>query len=48
MDAGFMGIPKEGRAFSNNSKGLVGLPTFEKAKFKFKSDKLEMIININY
>ncbi len=48
MDTGFMGMPKEGWAFSNNSKGLIGPPDFIKAKFELKSEKLEMSIKMNY
>jgi uncharacterized protein (DUF2141 family) len=33
MNLSFLGFPKEGYAFSNNSMGLAGPPSFQKASF---------------
>ncbi|TBM99391.1 DUF2141 domain-containing protein [Hyunsoonleella flava] len=33
LDTNFLGIPSEPFAFSNNAKGFMGAPKFEKAKF---------------
>ena len=39
MDTNFMGIPKEGYAFSNNAKGTFGPPAHEKTLFDCQADK---------
>lgn len=38
MDKNFLGIPKEPYGFSNDLKGRMGPPAFEKAKFDFVED----------
>ena len=43
LDKNFFGIPKEEYAFSNNAKGLVGAPDFDKAKFTLESKYLARI-----
>ena len=40
MDRNFLGIPKEGYAFSNNVFGTFGPPKFDKAKFEVKEDMI--------
>ena len=37
LDKNFLGIPKEGYAFSKNAMGTFGPPNFGKAKFKLDS-----------
>lgn len=44
LDTNFLGIPSEPFAFSNNAKGFMGAPKFEKAKFEVYED---IIINLN-
>ena len=44
VDTNFIGMPTERYGFSNNVKGLFGPPSFDKAKFHF--DKEEMQIEI--
>lgn len=39
FDFNFIGIPKEGYAFSNNAKALFGVPKFDNAKFALQDDK---------
>ena len=39
MDTNFMGIPKEGYAFSNNAKGTFGPPAHEKTLFECQTNK---------
>ncbi len=39
LDTNFMGIPKEDYAISNNAKGFMSAPKFEKAKFNLKESK---------
>lgn len=46
LDTNFLGIPKEGFAFSSNPTIYFGPPTFEKAKFQIEMNrtiKLEFI-----
>lgn len=40
LNTGFMGIPTELVGFSNNAKGFMGPPSFEKASFVFSSDQV--------
>ena len=44
LTANFMGLPKEGYAFSNNARGLVGPPDFNKAAIKLYGDRKITII----
>ena len=39
IDINFFGIPKEQFGFSNNVRGILGVPKFEKASFKLNSNK---------
>ena len=39
LDKNFLGIPKEGYAFSNNVFGTFGPPDFEDASFEFDGNK---------
>ena len=38
LDFNWMGIPTEGYGFSNNAKGRLGPPAFEKMTFELHSD----------
>ena len=42
MDLGFMRIPKEDYAASNNARGSFGPPKFEDARFDYESGLLEL------
>jgi len=42
------GMYAEKYGFSNNAKGILGPPSFEKAKIELKSEKLKISIKINY
>jgi len=46
MDKNILGIPTERYAFSNNAKGFMSAPTYEKAKFFLDKD-LKIDINLN-
>ncbi len=46
MDTNFMGIPTEDYMASNNTKGFMGPPKYENAKFTI-SNNSKIIININ-
>jgi uncharacterized protein (DUF2141 family) len=45
LDTGIFGIPSEGYGFSNNVKGFMGPPSYEKTKFSLTTDS--MIVRIN-
>jgi uncharacterized protein (DUF2141 family) len=44
LDTAIFGIPTEGYGFSNNAKGFMGPPSFEKSKFSLTDS---MVIRIN-
>jgi len=46
VDANMLGIPREAYAFSNNVRGVLGLPRYEKAKFAFNAPAMTMEIAI--
>jgi len=47
MDQNKIGIPKEGFGFSNNARGSLGPPSFDKAKFELEPGKPNTIISID-
>ena len=47
LDKNFLGIPKKGYAFSKNVFGILGPPSFDKAKFKL-SDTYTAKIKMKY
>ena len=48
LDTGIFGIPTEPYGFSNNAKGFMGPPSFEKAKFSLTTDSLVIRINLTH
>ncbi len=44
LDTNMFGIPQEAFGFSNNARGSMGPPDFEKAAFTLESDSLSMTI----
>jgi len=48
IDTNFIGIPTESYGFSNNVKGFFGLPGFEKAKFHFNKQDMQIEIKLNF
>lgn len=44
LDTNFLGIPSEPFAFSNNAKGFMGAPKYDKVKFNAESDT---VIDLN-
>lgn len=48
MDTGFLGIPKEGIAVSNDAKGFMGPPSFKDAAFSFSGESREMPLKMSY
>ena len=39
LDTGMFGIPTEKYGFSNNAKGFMSAPSFDKAKFELKNNQ---------
>lgn len=48
LDKNGIGIPKEGYAFSNNARGAMGPPSYEKASFKLGADGKTITVKIVY
>jgi len=48
LDTNFLGIPSEGVAASNDAKGTMGPPSFEKAKFAVSSTDLTITLHLSY
>jgi len=46
LDSSFLGPPTEPYGFSNNARGLLGAPSFEKAKFYYKGGELSLTIQL--
>lgn len=46
LDTNFIGIPKEAFGFSNDVIGLMGPPSFKKAKFKVYDDNSTISIKL--
>jgi uncharacterized protein (DUF2141 family) len=48
LDTNFLGIPSEGVGASNDAKGTMGPPSFEKAKFGVGTADLGITIHLAY
>src|SRR5580704_13611922 len=48
LDTNFLGIPSERVAASNDAKGTMGPPSFEKAKFAVTPADLGITIHLSY
>jgi uncharacterized protein (DUF2141 family) len=48
LDKNFMGVPREGFAFGNNSMGTFGPPPFEKAKVTVDDKKVVQEVSMRY
>jgi uncharacterized protein (DUF2141 family) len=48
LDTGLFGIPTEGTVASNDAKGFMGPPGFDKAKFSFPASAKELRLKMNY
>jgi uncharacterized protein (DUF2141 family) len=48
LDTGFLGIPSEGLAASNDAKGFMGPPSFEKATVKLKPGENRITVRVAY
>lgn len=48
LDQGKLGIPKEGYGFSNNVMGVIGPPSFRKARFHVPDGDSSITIRMKY
>ena len=48
LDTGFLGIPTEGLASSNDAKGFMGPPSFEKARVEVAPGDTRIVVHISY
>jgi uncharacterized protein (DUF2141 family) len=48
LDTNFLGIPSEGVAASNDAKGTMGPPSFDKAKLSIATADLGITIHLSY
>lgn len=48
LDLGFLGIPKEGYAASNQAHRVLGKPSFEDARFRFEGGRLRLRTRMSY
>jgi uncharacterized protein (DUF2141 family) len=48
LETNWLGIPIEGYGFSNDASAFLSAPSFEKASFKLKEQKLTVNITANY
>jgi len=48
LDTGFLGIPSEGLASSNDAKGFMGPPSFEKARVEVGPGERRITIRVSY
>ena len=48
LDRGLLGIPKEGTVASNQAKGFMGPPSFDKAKFSFAGSATDLPLRMGY
>jgi uncharacterized protein (DUF2141 family) len=48
LDTGFLGIPTEGLASSNDARGFMGPPSFEKARVEVAPGENRITVRISY
>src|SRR5512137_639220 len=48
LDTGFLGIPTEGLASSNDAKGFMGPPSFEKARVEVAAGENRIVVHVTY
>ena len=48
LDTGFLGIPAEGLAASNDAKGFMGPPSFEKARVEVGPGEKRIVVHVSY
>ena len=48
LDANWLGVPTEGYGFSNDAKGLIGVPSFSAASFPYDGRTLDLTMSLHY
>jgi uncharacterized protein (DUF2141 family) len=48
LDTGFLGIPTEGLASSNDARGFMGPPSFEKARVEVAPGENRIAVRVSY
>ena len=48
LDTGFLGIPSEGLAASNDARGFMGPPSFEKARVEVAPGETRITVRVSY
>jgi uncharacterized protein (DUF2141 family) len=48
LDTGFLGIPTEGLASSNDARGFMGPPSFEKARVEVGPGETRIVVHVTY
>lgn len=48
LDTNFLGIPREGYGFSNDSTGPLGAPPFSAASFHYNGQNVELTMSLRY
>lgn len=48
LDTGFLGIPTEGLGATNDAKGFMGPPSFEKARVEVPAGDRHVVVRVNY
>ncbi len=48
LDANWLGVPTEGYGFSNDAKGLIGVPSFSAASFPYDGRALDLTMSLHY
>jgi uncharacterized protein (DUF2141 family) len=48
LETNWLGIPTEGYGFSNDTKGVVGAPSFPATSFPYDGRNLDLMISLKY
>lgn len=48
LETNWLGIPIEGYGFSNDAKGVTGVPSFSAASFAYNGRNLDLTMSLNY
>lgn len=48
MDKNFLGMPKEGYAFSNDARASFGAPSFGDCTLKLEASEMSVLVKLNY
>jgi uncharacterized protein (DUF2141 family) len=48
LEINWLGIPTEGYGFSNDAKGMIGVPSFSAASFPYDGQNLDLTMSLHY